>query len=71
MSLKFNFIIISGPEAKSIASIHYPPFWDLEFGNDYKTFNLSLNDIDWEFFYSYISAKMKDMILEVRPVMLH
>lgn len=67
MSLKFSVIIISGQEAQNIASIRYPPFWDIEFGNSDKTLNFSQLDFDWDFFYSYIGVKMKDMILEVSP----
>ena len=49
-----------------MASIRYPPFWDIEFGKSDTKLNFSHLDFDWEFFYSYVFAKMKDMILEVR-----
>jgi len=33
---------------------------DVDFGDSYKPVNFTQIDLDWEFFYSYTSAKMKD-----------
>jgi len=52
---------------KDIISIKFPPFFDIQFGNSYESLNFSQYDFDWSFFYYYVGAKMKDIILEVRP----
>ena len=67
MSLTFISNFILGPEAQSFASVVYPPLFDIHFGESDKTFNWSHYDFNLEIFYSYVSVKMKDMILEVRP----
>jgi len=51
---------------QTFASNRYPPIWDINFGDSFKALNFSQIDFDWEFFQSYTTTKMKDMILEVR-----
>jgi len=67
MRLKISLNIISGQGTQELASIRYPPYWDIEFGNGNKKLNWSRLDFDWEYFYNYVSVKIKDMVLEVRP----
>ena len=49
-----------------MASIRLPPYFDLDFGSTAGAFNFSGIDFDWEFFYTYVTIKTKDSILEVR-----
>lgn len=56
---------ISGKEAQSFASLLLPPFLDIEFGGS-NNLDLSKLNFDWDFFYGYVGARVKDMILEVR-----
>ena len=45
-----------------------PPIMDIQMSETYGQKDMSLlqMDINWDFFYSYVGTKAKDMILEVR-----
>jgi len=58
---------ISGSIFEDLPSIRYKPVFDLSPGESFPALNFSELNFDWEFVYSYVIAKMKDMILEVRP----
>ena len=55
-------------DLKDTVSIRFPPYLDIDYEDFFRSINFSQFDFDWEFFYSIVFVKLKNNILEVRPV---